>query len=71
MIELNSVCPFCGSLAEIERIWFAATWRYYPKCSGCGIQPQKKKDPNLGFGNWQPHFETELEAVEAWESRIS
>ena len=72
MIELNPACPFCGSLAEIRKMWFAATWRYYPICSGCGIRPQKKrKDPMLGFGQWQPHFDTELEAMEVWESRIS
>ncbi len=68
MKELK-LCPFCGSPGRISKMWFAASWRYFPECSGCGVRPQSQKDARLGYGEWQPHFVTVTEAENLWNNR--
>ena len=68
MKELK-LCPFCGSPGRIEKMWFGASWVYFPKCSGCGVQPKSRKDIRLGYGEWQPHFEHITMAENLWNNR--
>lgn len=66
---MKELCPFCGSPGKISKIWFAASWRYYPECSGCGVRPQGRKDSRLGYGEWQPHFTNITMAENLWNNR--
>ena len=55
-------CPFCGGGAYIERDDMSGITRFLPVCSNYG---------NGCWGMQENWFETEQEAIEAWNRRAN